>query len=80
MNTNIIVGENYEFEFLEKSSSLVNFIFKVLDKGIETGYEIRVHLYGGISIPYGVQLKLSPIDRNKLSMAAIREYKRGKSF
>ena len=80
MRTNIIVGENYEFELVEKPSSSTDFLFKVLDKGVDTGHKIRVHLYGGISIPNGFKLNLSHADRNKLSMAAVRQYKSGLCF
>lgn len=77
---NIVVGEYHEFELTDISKNFTDFFFKVLKNGIDTGHQIKVHLYGGISIPDGFKLNLSHADRNKLSMAAVREYKRGMSF
>lgn len=79
--SNIIVGETHEFEFIpNKHKNLSNFFFKVLKNGIDTGYLIRVNIYGAISLPYCLHLDLSDDIRNKLISSAIKSYKMGLSF
>ncbi len=75
-----IVGDNNEFELTREAKGLKNFVFKVLDNGIDTGDLVRVNIYGGISLPYNSKISLSREDRNKLSSFAINEYKKGMYF
>lgn len=78
--SNIVVGEKNEFEFVKSSFALTDSYFKVLDMGIDTGHQLKVNIYGAISIPYQSGINLSEQDRNKLISATVRKYKCGMSF
>lgn len=75
-----ISGESYDYELIKHSAGFSNCIFRVLERGLDTGHVLVVHLYGGIDIPKAIKAKISVNDCNKLSARAVKEYKRGYHF
>ena len=78
MNTNIVLGENREFELSGHTSNLENFFFKVKKFGEDINQKITVRLYGGIVLPSNMALTTE--ERNHLHMKAIYEYKKNYHF
>lgn len=76
----IVSGTIYDYQLIRISHNFSDFFFKVLEKGIDTGHELKVHLYGGIAIPKAIKCGLTNADRNKLYAKVIREYKKGYHF